>query len=321
MDIKNILVVVRASDAQLGLLRQAAPGARVMRQSVKTLEPWQVEQADVVVGNIPEQFTQYMKNTKLLQLNSSGVAPRFVDLAKSMPGLTLCSASGAYGPAISEHMMGALLMLMKHMHRYRDDQRQATWLDRGEVRSVLGSKVLVVGMGDIGTHFAKLAHAFGAEVIGVRRRPGEPPEGVSRIATMEELNDLLPWADVVALSLPETKDTIGLIGSHRLMLMKPGSYLINVGRGSAVDQDALAKALRSGHLAGAHLDVTTPEPLPQDHPLWQVDNVFITPHVAGDFHLPLTLDLIYGMAAHNIRVLQQGGEFVARVDTQTGYRA
>ena len=321
MSIDNVLVVVRANPQQLEWLQQAAPEAQVIRQSVKTLTPEQVAQADVVVGNLPEKFFPYLRKARLLQLNSSGVSPAYLELAKSKPDLVLCSASGAYGPAISEHMVGALLMLMKRLHQYRDDQRQAAWVDHGDVVSLRGSKVLAVGMGDIGTLFAKLVHAFGAEVIGVRRRAGEPPEGVSRIATMDELDSLLPWADVVALSLPETKDTIGLMNGRRLRLMKQGSYLLNVGRGTAIDQDALVQALQDGHLAGAHLDVTDPEPLPKEHPLWQQEHAFITPHISGQFHLPLTLDLIHKMGAHNIRALQQGGPFQARVDLKTGYRA
>ncbi len=321
MEIKNILVVVRASEEQLEWLQLAAPEARVVRQSVKTLEPWQVEEADVVVGNIPEKFFPYMKQVKLLQLNSSGVPQAYLDLARTQPDMVLCSASGAYGPAISEHLVGALLMMMKRLHQYRDDQPNAAWIDRGDVRSIRDSKVLVLGMGDIGTLFARLVHAFGAEVVGIRRREAKAPEGVSRIATMEELDSLLPWADVVAMSLPETRHTIGLMNARRLQLMKPGSYLLNVGRGTAVDQDALVAALRSGHLAGAHLDVTDPEPLPADHPLWKEENAFITPHISGQFHLPLTLDLIHKMAAHNIRALKDRTPYVARVDVESGYRA
>ncbi len=321
MDIQNILVVLRGNPEQLGWLQEAAPQAQVIRQSVKTLERWQVEQADVVVGNLPEEFFPHLKRAKLLQLNTAGVAQPYLDLGRNRPDLVLCCASGAYGLAIAEHLMGALLMLMKHLHLYRDDQQTATWMDRGEVRSVHGSRVLVLGMGDIGTQFARRAAAFGAEIIGVRRRPASPPEGVSRIATMEELDQLLPWADVVVMSLPETEQTKGLMDQRRLKLMKKDSYLLNVGRGSAIDQDALVEAVRSGQLAGVHLDVTSPEPLPREHPLWQLPNVFITPHISGNFNLPLTVDFIYKIAAHNLRTLQEGGQYQARVDVDAGYRA
>ena len=321
MDVRDILVVLRAGEGHLDKLQEAAPGARVTRQSVKALTNEQVAQADVVVGNLPPEFLPHLQKAKLLQLNSAGVAGHYLEAAKARPDLVLCCASGAYGPAISEHMIGTLLMLMKRLHQYRDDQHQALWQDRGEVRSLLSARVLAVGMGDIGTRFAKLAHGFGAEVIGIRRRAGEAPEGVTRIATMEELDSLLPWADVVALSLPETDATKGLMDARRLSLVKPGSYLLNVGRGSAIDQDALVDALKSGHLAGAAVDVTTPEPLPKEHPLWQQENALVTPHISGDFHLPLTLDIIYDIAAHNIRALIAGGAYRSRVDVEHGYRA
>lgn len=321
MDINNILVIMRADEGQLDRLQAAAPGARVIRQSVKTLTPEQVAQADVVVGNLPESFLPHLNRAKLLQLNTAGVAGHYLALGGQRPDLVLCCASGAYGVAISEHMLGALLMLMKRLHQYRDDQHQALWADRGDVAGLRGAQVLSVGMGDIGTQFARLCACFGAQVTGIRRRPADPPEGVQRIATMDELDDLLPRADVVALSLPETPDTIGLMDERRFNLMKQGSYLLNVGRGSAVDQPALLSALRSGRLAGASIDVTVPEPLPQDDPLWQEPNLLITPHISGQYHLRLTHDNIVDIAAHNIRVLQGGGDYRARVDVKAGYRA
>ena len=321
MRIENILVIMRADEGQLARLQAAAPDAKVIRQSVKTLTPQQVAEADVVVGNLPPNFFPHLKRIKLLQLNSAGVAPHYVALGQNTPGMVLCCASGAYGVAISEHMLGALLMLMKRLHQYRDDQHQAQWEDRGDVAGLRGAQVLSVGMGDIGTRFAQLCACFGAQVIGIRRRPAAPPEGVQRIATMDELDSLLPQADVVALSLPETEDTMGLMDARRFGLMKQGSYLLNVGRGSAVVQPALLEALRSGWLAGAAIDVTEPEPLPKDDPLWQEPNLLITPHISGQYHLRLTHDNIIDMAARNIRALLGEGEYVARVDLEAGYRA
>lgn len=321
MSIQNILVILRSDEGLLQQLRDAAPGAQVIRQSVKTLTAQQVEAADVVVGNLPPEYLPHMKKAKLLQLNTAGVAPPYLKWMEENPDVTVCCASGAYGPAISEHMMGTLLMLMKRLHQYRDQQKQGAWVDHGEVVSPRNAKVLVMGMGDIGTHFAKLVHGFGAEVIGMRRRPGNPPEGVTRIATMEELDSLLPWADIVAMALPETKETIRIMNADRIGRMKQGSYLLNVGRGSAVDQDALVKALQEGRIAGAALDVTDPEPLPPEHPLWQQEHALITPHISGQYHLRLTLENIYSIAAHNIGVLQGKGAFISRVDAKSGYRA
>ena len=321
MPIKQILVIVRASAEQLNRLQKAAPEAQVIRQSVKTLTKEQVEQADVIVGNLPVAFLPHLKKARLLQLNTAGVVEPYLQAARDNPGLVLACASGAYGPAISEHMLGALLMMMKKLHLYRDQQFEGAWVDHGEVESPRGKEVLVLGMGDIGTHFAQLISTMGARVTGIRRRPAPAPEGVHRIATMEELDSLLPTADILAMALPDTKDTRHVMDARRINLMKEGSYLINVGRGTALDQDALVDALKAGRLEGAILDVTDPEPLPQDHPLWQQPNALITPHISGSFHLPLTLDIIHDIAAHNIKALQTGSGFRSQVDPDSGYRA
>jgi phosphoglycerate dehydrogenase-like enzyme len=320
MDISNILVVMPAYKEHEQQLQAAAPGAKVSKVKPENLTAELVEQADVIVGGLPPAFLPHMKKAQLLQLNFAGVAPPYLALKDTHPDTVLCCASGAYGPAISEHMVAMLLSLMKRLHQYRDDQHEAAWIDRGAVRSIREAKVLVLGMGDIGLHFARLCVAFGAEVIGVKRREGTPPEGVSRVATMQELDTLLPWADVVALSLPGTPDTFHLMDESRLALMKEGSFLFNVGRGSVIDQEALLAALRSGHLSGAGIDVTDPEPLPKEHPLWQEPNLVLTPHVSGLYHLRLTLDLIIDIACHNIKALPDG-PFISRVDYQTGYRA
>ena len=305
MTIENILVVMRAEPEHLALLAEAAPGARVVRQSVKDLKPEQVEQADVVVGNLPAAFLPHMRKARLLQLNSAGVGPEYLKLRESLPELVLCCASGAYGQAISEHMLASLLALMKRLHQYRDGQKTGRWESRGSVVSPRGMNVLILGLGDIGGRFAKIMQPFDAQVIGIRRRPSAPPEGVARVATMEELDSLLPWADVIAMALPDTEDTRQVMDARRFRMIKPGSYFLNVGRGASVDQDALLDALRTGRLAGASIDVTTPEPCPATIPL-AGRNLLLTPHISGAYHLRQTLDNIHAIAAHNIRALPTG---------------
>lgn len=317
----NILVILNAEEKHLALLHNSAPLATITLRSAEELTIEQVESADIIVGNIPIKWLKHTNNVKLLQLNSSGVSPAYLSKAKAAQDMVMCCASGAYGPAISEHMLGTLLCLMKRLHEYRDQQRSASWIDCGEVRSPRGSNVLVIGMGDIGSHFAKLVSNFGASVIGIKRKPMKPPSGIEAITTLDLLDEILPWADVVAISLPETRDTIQLMNANRIALMRKGSYLLNVGRGSVVDQDALVEALRIGQLAGVALDVTVPEPLPVDHPLWQEKNAIITPHVSGGLHLPLTLDLIIEIAARNIRAFYEGGQYFSRVNPITGYRS
>ena len=169
-----------------------------------------------------------------------------------------------------------------------------------------GAQVLVLGTGDIGSHFAQLCQAMGAHVTGVRRHLGSVPEGFESVNTMDELPNLLPDADVVASFLPSTDETRGMADAAFFASMKPGAYFANGGRGDLVDTAALDEALRSGHLGGAALDVTSPEPLPQDSPLWNAPNAFITPHVSGGFHLSTVLDNVVDIAAENLQHLAAG---------------
>ena len=314
--IRNILVVMPAADSHRRQLEAAAPGAVFTYASSPAEED--VARADAIVGNIRPELLAHAKNLKLLQLNSAGSNP-YLSLPAVCPGARLCCATGAYGLAISEHMMGVLLELMKKLALYRDNQFEGRWQDLGPVTSVYGANVLVVGMGDIGTSFARLCAAFGARVTGVRRRAGEKPDFVESIRTPADLDALLPEADVVFLSLPETPETIGLMSDQRIALMKETAYLLNCGRGSAVDQAALLRAVRAGKLAGAGLDVTTPEPLSQDHPLWREPRIVITPHVSGQYHLAETHNRIVALACRNLRALQSGGPLESEVSFAAGY--
>lgn len=314
--IRNILVVMPAADSHRRQLEAAAPGAVFTYASSPAEED--VARADAIVGNIRPELLAHAKNLKLLQLNSAGSNP-YLSLPAVCPGARLCCATGAYGLAISEHMMGVLLELMKKLALYRDNQFEGRWQDLGPVTSVYGANVLVVGMGDIGTSFARLCAAFGARVTGVRRRAGEKPDFVESIRTPADLDALLPEADVVFLSLPETPETIGLMSDQRIALMKETAYLLNCGRGSAVDQAALLRAVRAGKLAGAGLDVTTPEPLSQDHPLWREPRIVITPHVSGQYHLAETHNRIVALACRNLRALQSSGPLESEVSFSAGY--
>ena len=316
----RILVVMKMDEDQRDMLKRAAPDYRIDFVSPKELKEEQAEAADVIIGNLPERFLPHIKRAKLLQLQTSGVAAHYLKLPRYAPDAILCSASGAYGVPIAEYMLGTLLTLMRRLHLYRDDMKEGRWQPRFDGMSLHGARVLSLGMGDIGTEFSTRCALLGAQVIGIRRRAAQPPAGIERVAAMEELDDLLPWADVVALSLPQTEETVGIMNRARFEKMKGGSYLINVGRGSAVDQEALLWALQSGRLAGAGLDVCDPEPLPPEHPLWKQENLLLTPHISGQYFLKSTQDRITRLICGNLKALRDGGEMTARVDFITGYR-
>lgn len=240
--------------------------------------------ADAVLGNLPVPLIRQNGHLEWFQSNAAG-PNNYLEPGVLPEKCIVTNATGAYGLAISECMLAMWLSLLKELPTYRDNQREHRWAPTGHfVGSIAGSRVLCVGMGDIGSNFARRAYALGAEVVGVRRtvHPDTPcPDYCTRVVAQSALDAELPQADLVALSLPGTPETLHLFGAERLALCKPGAILLNVGRGTAVDGEALAAAVHSGQLSGAGLDVTDPEPLPPEHPLWAEPNVIITPHVTG----------------------------------------
>ena len=308
----NILVLPPFNEAQRAVIEAAATGASFTYASSAEATDEAIAAADVIVGNLPPARLALARNLRLLQLNSAGhdayAAPGTIPA-----GAALANAVGAYGQAVSEHVFAMVLMLMKHLDGYRDDQRARRWTDRGLVTTMAGAQVLVLGAGDIGQHFAQLAHAHGAHVQGVRRHLGAVPDGFESIHAMDELPELLPKADVIAAFLPSSPATRGLVDAEFLARCKPTAYFANGGRGDLVVQADLIDALERGVIAGAALDVTTPEPLPADDPLWSAPNLLITPHVAGQFHLYTVLDNVARIAAENLRRLQTGEPLVNEV--------
>lgn len=308
----NILVLVPANDEHKATLEAAAPEASFTYTSPDTATDEEVAAADVIVGNLAADRLGAAARLRLIQLNSAGY-DNYTAAGTLPAGAALCCATGAYGQAVSEHLFASVLAVMKKLPGYRDLQRGRRWGDLGEVRSPAGANVLVLGAGDIGTHIATLFAAVGSHVTGVRRRAAAAEAPFERMATMDELAELLPEADVVASVLPSTPQTRGLADAGFFARMKEGAIFANAGRGDLVNQSALLSALQSGHLAGAALDVCTPEPLPGDDALWTAPNLLLTPHISGFYHLPVTLDNIVAIAAENIRALLSGDELRNRV--------
>lgn len=259
---------------------------------------------DALIGNLPPDR---LKNAALqwVQLNSAG-ADAYTPEGILPTDCILTTAVGAYGLAVSEHMLALTFAMVRRLGQYARGQVQHTWAARGQISSVEGSTVLILGLGDIGGSYAKKMKALGARTIGLRRRNIEKPEWLDVQDTIDRLDDYLPQADIVAMVLPGGKATWHLMDEDRIMRMKKGAFLLNAGRGTSVDPGALEKALRLGHLACAALDVTEPEPLPADSPLWDMDNLILTPHVAGGFYLPETVNRIIRIAADNLEAWLNG---------------
>lgn len=315
-----ILVTPPVNERQKETLRQAAPGQEFGFHTKDEVTTEHLKRADIILGNLrdPAQLS-HCENLKWIQLNNAGTegycAPKIVP-----EGALLANATGAYGLAISEHMIGCLFELRKKLHLYYQNQLSHSWRQEGHVSVIEGSTVLVIGLGDIGAAFGKKMKAFGCRVIGVKRRLGEKPEWLDGLYGMKELDSLLTAADVIAMSLPGNPSTYHVLNRERISLLKGNAIVLNVGRGTAIDTDALSDALYAGKIAGAALDVTDPEPLPEDHPLWDAPNAVITPHISGGFSLPETLEQIVGLFAQNLKRYGNGEQIENLVDLKTGYK-
>jgi phosphoglycerate dehydrogenase-like enzyme len=213
---------------------------------------------------------------RLIQLRSAGaesVAPHAGN------SVTLCNARGAHDPATSEWVVGMIFAQSRALPDFVRSQRAGTWR-RKTSRTVAGQHVLIVGYGSIGAAVERRLQGWEVTVERIARRARPAADGAPEVKGMDELADALPGADVVVLLVPVTEQTRGLVDADFLAKMKDGALLVNAARGSVIDQDALLAALNSGRITAA-LDVTSPEPLPDGHPLWSAPGVLITPHVGG----------------------------------------
>ena len=193
----------------------------------------------------------------------------------------ITSVGDAFSPSVAVHAVALMLALQRGLHRMIAAQATSHW-DRSLTNFVNmpdGMTALVLGYGSIGREFAKMVQPIGMKVIGLTRSGGS--DALAEIHKIDALHRLLPSADVLLVAAPSRPDTDKIVGARELALMKPSAFLVNISRGKLVDTAALNEALRAGKIAGAGLDVTEPEPLPADNPLWQAPNVIICPHVAG----------------------------------------
>lgn len=226
-----------------------------------------------------------MPKLKYLQTLSAGV-DHVLNLSPREE-IMISNGKGLHDAPTAELAVSLLLSGVRRLHYFRDAQARISW-DRGAYQHALSgqyfltlesARVLIVGFGSIGLAIAQRLTPFGCEVQGVARSSGL--RNGYTVHSLNSIDDLLPNFDAVILVLPDTPDTHGFISSNRLAKMKQGAWLVNVGRGTAITEPDLIAALESGHLSGAALDVTHTEPLPEDSPLWKLENLILTPHIAG----------------------------------------
>ncbi|MHB1007449.1 MAG: D-2-hydroxyacid dehydrogenase [Chloroflexota bacterium] len=277
--IRSLVVTQEANltPEQLSRIREAAGNPAIAvsnRQTVLHLAP----QAEVLAGmdsGIPREVFKDRGTLRWVHLFHAGADQILCDeLVHS--NIVVTSAKGAHAIPIAEHAFGFMLAHEKEFARHREAQAKAIW-DRRPLGELADKTVCIVGLGNIGREIARRAQCFGMRVVGTRRT-AEPVECVDVVVPVERLNEALAQSDYVVLTLPITGATQGMLGKPQLEAMKPGAVLINMCRGKVVDQKAMIEALKSGHLGGAALDATDPEPLPAENELWRMPNVMITPH-------------------------------------------
>jgi D-2-hydroxyacid dehydrogenase (NADP+) len=238
-------------------------------------------------------------------------------------GIVVTNPSGIFSPPMAEHTIGLMVAMARNFPDSVRFQDQSEWGQRqisgplGPLNELNGQLLLIVGYGSIGRELARRARAFDMRVWVVNRSGKGETTHVEKIAPVTELDSLLPDADYIVIAAPETGETKHLIGAAQIAKMKPGARLINVGRGSLLDESALVRALQTKAIRGAALDVTATEPLPADSPLWKAPNLFITPHTSGvsdrlwQKETALLMDLLERWF--------DGGELFNVVDVKRGY--
>ncbi len=284
--ISRVVVALGQEPVDISLLEQRFPDIEFINITGDQLAERAPEADALLVGWVGIPLSrESMPNLKWIQTAGAGVEG-LIGQGLVGEGIVLTNGSGVMAPNMAEFVIGLMVGFARQFPALMRAQERQEWkpgLGLDSFFELGGQQVVFVGMGDIAQETAKRLAGFGMNAIGVRRSAGggEPPLGIDRVVSIAELDEVLPLADHVISSVPSTSETRHLFNAERFAHFKPGSYFYNLGRGTSVVQDDLIAALKSGHLAGAGLDVTDPEPLPPDHPLWKAPNVVITGHTSG----------------------------------------
>ncbi|MFW5948670.1 MAG: D-2-hydroxyacid dehydrogenase [Halolamina sp.] len=290
-------------------MRERLPDAEVAVAETPDQERALIPHARIVAGfTIDPELLDRAENLDLFACSYAGTGHLPME-ALEEAGVAVTNASGVHGPNISEYVIGALVSLARDFPRAARQQAERHWQSY-DSRELQGSTVTVVGMGAIGHAIVERLEPFGVDTIGVRYSP-EKGGPTDEVLGFGEIHDALRRTDALVLACPLTDATAELIDSEAFRTLPPHAHLVNIARGGVVDTDALVGALRSNAIGAAFLDVTEPEPLPADHPLWGFDNVRITPHNAG--HTPEYFERLADIVAANYVALEEGGEIENRV--------
>ena len=263
-------------------IREAVPGVDVRYCTTVEQAAEAITDADAAFGDISPDIFKYAEKLRWIQSPQAGPKAGYYHQALIESDVVVTNMRGIFNDHISAHIMSYVLTFARGLHVYRDRQRDGEWKKGYATVHLPESTAVIVGIGGIGAETARLCAEFGMTVIGVDARVTEPPPGVGELHTPDALGKVIPHADFLIVTVPETPSTQGLFNRTTLSAMKPAAFFINIGRGATTNLTDLADMLQSGEIAGAALDVYEVEPLPPSHPLWKLPNVIITPHVAAD---------------------------------------
>ena len=313
-------IVVRATDEFVGELRQLWPAIEFVGATTEAEVIKHAAGADAIIGFCSASTLDAAVDATWIQISSAGaescVAVEQVRNAK----VALTNMQKMSSPVLAEHAVAMVMALGRGLVTYGKLMSTGEWRRGGpampKMQEISGKTLLVVGLGGIGTEVARRGAALGMRVVGTRRSSRQGPDFVDYVGLSSELHELAADADFIVNALPLTPETRGIFDKTFFADAKKGSYFISVGRGGSVVTDDLIRALESGQLAGAGLDVTDPEPLPADHRLWQMENVIVTPHVAGRGADRERRDTL---TKENIRRFIAGDKLFNVVDPERGY--
>lgn len=285
-------------------LGEWATFARIAEAAPPVVYQSALQSAEIFMG-WPDPQALLASPVKFLQLPSVGYDGYTGKGLESKAPFIMANAAGVMNIQMAEHVLGMMFALTRRISEHVRDQQAKRWQHRHPYQEVYGTVMCVVGLGDIGTEMARRGLALGMQVIGVRRDAGKKHSLVEQVYPMAQLQEAVAQADHVVSILPGGAQTARLYDEAMFARFKSGSYFYNIGRGSSVVEDALIVALKSGHLAGAGLDVFANEPLLEDSPLWDMHNVIITPHVGG--RSAKEYDRMCDLFIHNLTAYRDGG--------------
>ena len=278
-----------------------------------------VQDCEILYAHSPELLRAAPATLKWYCCSFAGVDPYCKDPSIFANPDCVLTNSNVYGVTIAEHVVMVTLMLLRRMPEYEEIVRNRSWSNQLPIRSIRDNEFTILGTGNIGVNVAERVRGMGAAKIIGLSRSGKPHPAFDEVHPIADLDKVLPDTKILVMALPGTAETIHILDRARIALLPKDACVINVGRGTAVEQEPLIEALNSGRIAGAALDVMDPEPLPQDHPLWSAKNLILTPHVSGNMTLGYTCDTNVAMFCEDLKNYAAGKPLNGFVDRVKGY--